>query len=76
MNGALLYYQHFCQKGRDGVFQEELYAGTSKSAESYAARATFRRAKEEGMQVAVRPLARCRLLLQMPWPKCFQMLRS
>ena len=40
-------------KGRDGVIQEELYAGTSKSAEGYAARATFGIAKEEGMQVAV-----------------------
>ena len=35
--------------GRDGVIQEELYVGTSKSAEGYA---TFRRAEEEGMQVA------------------------
>ena len=30
-----------------------MYKGTSKSAEGYAARITFRRAKEEGIQVAV-----------------------
>ena len=30
-----------------------IYKGTSKSAEGYAARITFRRAKEEGMLVAV-----------------------
>ena len=53
LNGALLYYHHLCQKGRDDVIEEELYKGTSKSAEGYAARITFRRAKEEGMQVSV-----------------------
>ena len=30
-----------------------MYKGTSKSAEGYAARITFQKAKEEGMQVAV-----------------------
>ena len=53
LNGALLYYHHFCQKGRDKVIKEELYKGTSKSAESFAARIKFQKAKEEGMQVAV-----------------------
>ena len=53
LTGALLYYHHLCQKGRDGVVQEELYEGTSKSAEGFAARHTFRRAKQEGMQIAV-----------------------
>ena len=53
LNGALLYYKHLCQKGRDEIIQEELYAGTSKAAEGYAARDTFRKAKEE---------ERCRLL--------------
>ena len=53
LNGALLYYHHLCQKGRDNVIEEELYKGTSKSAEGYAARLTFKRAKEEGMEVAV-----------------------
>ena len=27
LNGALLYYKHLCQKGRDEIIQEELYAG-------------------------------------------------
>ena len=40
-------------KGRDKVIQEELYLGTSKSAEGFAARITFTRAREEGMQVDV-----------------------
>ena len=52
-NGALLYYMHLCHKGRDNVIQEELYAGTSKSAEGFAARIIFKRAKEEGMQIAI-----------------------
>ena len=53
LNGALLYYHHLCHKGRDKVIEEELYKGTSKSAEGYAARVTFKKAKEEGMQVAI-----------------------
>ena len=51
--GALLYYKHLCQRGRDTLIQEDLYQGTSKSAEGYAARKTFKRAKEEGMNVEV-----------------------
>ena len=53
LTGALLYYHHLCQKGRDGVVQEGLYEGTSKSAEGFAARLMFKKAKEEGMQIAV-----------------------
>ena len=53
LNGALLYYHHLCQKGRDEVIEEELYRGTSKSAESFSAHLTFQKAKEEGMHVAV-----------------------
>ena len=41
LNGALLYYHHLCQRARDNVIEEELYKGTSKSAEGYAARLTF-----------------------------------
>ena len=52
-NGALLYYHHLCQKGRDKIVEGGLYPGTSKSAEGYAARITFQRAKEEGMEVAI-----------------------
>ena len=53
LTGALLYYVHLCQKGRDKVIQEELYQGTSKSAEGYGARLTLRKAKEEGMHIEV-----------------------
>ena len=52
-NGALLYRKHLCQKGRDNVVKEELYQGTSKGAEGYAARLTFKKAKDEGMNIAV-----------------------
>ena len=52
-NSALLYFQHICQRGRDEIIDEPLYQGTSKSAEGYAARQTFKRAIEEGMQVEV-----------------------
>ena len=51
LNGALLYYMHVCQRGRDRIIDDELYQGTSKSAECYAASVTFKKAKEEGMQV-------------------------
>lgn len=51
--GALLYYEHLCQKGRDNVVEGNLYQGTSKAAEGYAARETFDRAKREGLEVAV-----------------------
>ena len=53
MNGALLYYHHLCQKGRDEVIEEELYRGTSKSAEGFSALPTFQKAKEEGMHLAI-----------------------
>ena len=50
LNGALLYYHHLCQKGRDKIVEGGVYLGTSKSAEGYSV--TFQRAKEEGMEVA------------------------
>ena len=56
LNGALLYYHHLCQKGRDKIVEGDLCLGTSKSAEGYAARITFQRAKEEGMDVIGRTL--------------------
>ena len=37
MNGALLYYHHLRHKGRDEGIEEELYRGTSKSSEGFAA---------------------------------------
>ena len=44
---------HICPKGRDKIIKDELYKGTSKSAEGYTVRVTFQIAKEEGMQIAV-----------------------
>ncbi len=41
------------QRGRDSIVKDDLYQGTSKSAEGYAARQTFKRAKDEGMEVEV-----------------------
>ena len=52
-SGALLYCKHFCQKGRDNVVKEEVYQGTSKGAEGYATRLTFKKAKDEGMNIAI-----------------------
>ena len=68
-NGALLYYKHLCQRGRDDVLEGELYKGTSKSMEGFAARDVMKRAREEGMKIAVhwqdsdsssaKPIAEC-----------------
>ena len=53
MNGAVLYYHHLCQRGKDTVVEGELYQGTSKSAEGYGASMVFKQAKEEGLQIEV-----------------------
>ena len=52
-NGALLYRKHLCQKGSDSLIKEELYQGSSKGAEGYAARQTFKQAKDDDMNIAV-----------------------
>ena len=49
---TLLYRKHLCQKGRDTLIKEELYQGTSRGAEGYAARLTFKKA-EEGINIAI-----------------------
>ena len=51
--GALLYYKHICQRGRDALIDEELYKGTSKSAEGYSARELLQTAKQEGLNIAI-----------------------
>ena len=51
--GALLYRMHLCQRGRDSIINDNLYQGTSKGAEGFAARKTFAQAKEEGMNVEI-----------------------
>ena len=52
-NGALLYYKHLCQRGRDNIVEGELYKGTSKSMEGFAAREVMHQARGEGMKLAV-----------------------
>ena len=52
-NGALLYYKHLCQRGRDNIVEGELYKGTSKSMEGFAAQEVMHQAREEGMKLAV-----------------------
>ena len=52
-NGALLYYKHLCQRGRDNIVKGELYKGTSKSMEGFAAQEVMHQAREEGMKLAV-----------------------
>ena len=52
-NGALLYYKHLCQHGRDNIVKGELYKGTSKSMEGFAVQEVMNQAKEEGMKLAV-----------------------
>ena len=37
LTGALLYYEHMCQKGDDEITVETLYEGTSAGAEGYGA---------------------------------------
>ena len=51
LSGALLYYSHHCQRGRDKVTSDELWMGTSKAAEGHAADLAFKQAKLEGMHV-------------------------
>ena len=51
--GALLYQKHLCQRGRDTSINEKLYQGTSKVVEGYAARLTFNKAKEEGINICI-----------------------
>ena len=54
ITGALLYYEHMCQRKGDKVSEGEAYLGTSASMEGNGAEATFKRAKEDGMNVTAR----------------------
>ena len=51
--GALLYYMHICQKGQDKIIKEDLYRGTSKSAEGFGARELLKKAKKEGLNIEI-----------------------
>ena len=53
LTGALLYYQHLCQRGKDKICEDKLYEGTSKFTEGYGTSLVFGRAKEEGMNVTI-----------------------
>ncbi|XP_064386971.1 uncharacterized protein LOC135335416 isoform X2 [Halichondria panicea] len=52
-NGALLYFIHLCQKGRDHIIEEPLYKGTSKSTEGYSATQLMNVARTEGLNIEV-----------------------
>ena len=51
MTGALLYYYHICQKGKDKLCDEDVYKGTSKSAEGFGADRVFSLMDEDGINV-------------------------
>ena len=51
MTGALLYYYHICQKGKDTLCKEDLYEGTSKSAEGFGADHVFSLMAQHGIIV-------------------------
>jgi len=52
MNGAVLYCDHCCQRGKDKVVGD-LFQGTSKSAEGCGASTVFEQAKKEGLKIEV-----------------------
>ena len=53
MSQARLYYVHLCQRGSMDVITDNLYPGTSKSCEGYAAEIAFKQAASDGMNVEV-----------------------
>ena len=52
-NNSLLYFVHLCMCGKETDTGGELYKGTAKGAEGYAAGIAFAKAKEEGMHIEV-----------------------
>ncbi|KXJ07889.1 hypothetical protein AC249_AIPGENE25248 [Exaiptasia diaphana] len=53
LSGGILYYGHLCMRGRKNICQTDLWEGTSKSAEGHLAYLLFKKAKEEGLNVAL-----------------------
>ena len=53
MKNCILYVIHKRQRGGDSIAKEELFQGTSRSAEGYATEEAFSTAKQDGMKVAV-----------------------
>ena len=49
--GSLLYYKHFSQRGKDKITGEELFEGTSQSAEGFGADWVFEKVKTDGMNI-------------------------
>ena len=52
-SSALLYYKHFSQRGKDKITKEELFEGTSKSAEGFGAEWVFDKAKNDGLNISI-----------------------
>ena len=53
-NCSFLYFVHVCMRGKaNDIVGGELYQGTSKGAEGYAANIAFQKAKEEGIHIEV-----------------------
>ena len=54
MNNALLYFVHVCMRGKvNDIVGGELYQGTAKGAEGYAANIAFQKAKEEDIHIEI-----------------------
>lgn len=53
LTGALLWYGHLCMRGSDPIIEDDLYQGTSKSAEGFLAGSLFQKAKDEGCHIEI-----------------------
>ena len=51
--GGLLYYKHFSQRGNDDITGEDLFEGTSKSAEGFGAEWVFKKAVTDKMNIRI-----------------------
>ena len=52
VNNSLLYFVHLCMRGKR-VDEDDLYRGTAKGAEGYAANMAFGQAKQEGLHIEI-----------------------
>ncbi|XP_031553407.1 uncharacterized protein LOC116290504 [Actinia tenebrosa] len=53
ISGGILYYGHLCMRGKKSVCDTDLWEGTSKAAEGHLAYLLFKKAKEEGLNIAL-----------------------
>lgn len=51
LTGGILYYGHLCMRGSNRTSDNDLWEGTSKSAEGHLAYELFKQAKNEGMNI-------------------------